>query len=122
MKGNKHMKTITNIIYPAFALFAFACFAVSPSVLAVLPAPDGGYPGQNTAEGDDALFNLTTGTENTAIGFGALYGNTGGIGNTATGSYAPTSNTTGSQTRRLVLERSTETRLARETRRLGRLL
>jgi hypothetical protein len=25
------MKTITNIIYAAFALFAFACFAVLPS-------------------------------------------------------------------------------------------
>src|SRR5205814_2326777 len=24
----------------------------------VLPAPDGGYPGQNTAEGDDAHFSL----------------------------------------------------------------
>ena len=31
MKRNKHLKTITNIIYPAFALFAFACFALSPS-------------------------------------------------------------------------------------------
>jgi|AmaraimetFIIA100_FD_contig_41_8599621_length_443_multi_3_in_0_out_0_1 hypothetical protein len=31
MKGNKHVKTITNIIYAAFALFAVACFAVLPS-------------------------------------------------------------------------------------------
>ena len=31
MKRNKHLKTITDIIYPAFALFAFACFALSPS-------------------------------------------------------------------------------------------
>ena len=27
MKGNKHLKTKTKIIHPAFALFAFACFA-----------------------------------------------------------------------------------------------
>jgi len=30
MKGNKSMETMTSIIYPAFALFAFACFALSP--------------------------------------------------------------------------------------------
>ena len=41
MKGNKQMKTITNIIYSAFALFAFACFALSPTAQAVTPAPDG---------------------------------------------------------------------------------
>ena len=37
-----------------------ACFALSPSAQAVDPPPDGGYPGNNTAEGDDALFSLTT--------------------------------------------------------------
>ena len=39
------MKTIMKIItYPAFALFAFACFALSPTSKAQLqqPAPDGG--------------------------------------------------------------------------------
>ena len=39
------MKTTMKIItYPAFALFAFACFALSPTVKAQLqqPAPDGG--------------------------------------------------------------------------------
>jgi len=30
---------------------------------AVNPLPDGGYPGNNAAEGDSALFNLTTGTD-----------------------------------------------------------
>jgi hypothetical protein len=39
----------------------------------------------DTAEGDDALFSLTTGSYNTAIGGGALYGNTTGSFNTATG-------------------------------------
>jgi len=33
MKGNKPMKTITNIIYLAFALFALACFALAPQAL-----------------------------------------------------------------------------------------
>jgi hypothetical protein len=50
------MKTITNIIYPAFALFAFACFAFLPQTQAALPPeipgnPDGCYPAFTTAEG-----------------------------------------------------------------------
>src|SRR5205809_4070810 len=60
------------------------------------PAPDGGYPGYNTAEGDGALFNLANGaSSNTAVGFSALYSN-GGDNNTAVGWQALTSNTTGS--------------------------
>jgi hypothetical protein len=94
---NKRMKTITNIIYRAFALFAFAWFALAPQARAVVPAPDGGYPNQNTAEGDDALFSLTTGTANTAIGFDALYGNTTGVENTAIGASALYQNTTGGE-------------------------
>jgi hypothetical protein len=73
-----------------------AAFALSPMAQAQLsPPPDGGYPGNNTAEGTDALFSLTTGTDNTAMGFEALYSNTTGDSNTATGSAALVSNTTG---------------------------
>jgi hypothetical protein len=52
-----------------------ACFALSPPARAVVPAPDGGYPGQNTAEGEDALFSLDTqsGLYNTGLGWRALY-------------------------------------------------
>jgi hypothetical protein len=76
--------------------FVLAAFALSPMAQAQLsPPPDGGYPGNNTAEGTDALFSLTTGTDNTAIGFEALYSNTTGDSNTATGSGALMSNTTG---------------------------
>jgi hypothetical protein len=64
------------------------CFALSPTAQAVVPAPDGGYPGENTAEGDNALLSLTTGEDNTAIGFNALASNTTGRGNTATGHFA----------------------------------
>jgi Chaperone of endosialidase len=76
---------------------AFAWFALSPTAQAQLPSPtpDGGYPNNNTAEGTNALFSLTTGTDNTAIGFQALQSNTTGGGNTATGSQALFSNTTG---------------------------
>jgi hypothetical protein len=54
------MKTIMKIIYLAIALFAFACFVLSPQAQAVSPPPDGGYPGFNTAEGQDALGSVTT--------------------------------------------------------------
>ncbi|PYV72025.1 MAG: hypothetical protein DMG96_27415, partial [Acidobacteria bacterium] len=53
--------------------FVLVCFALSPTARAVDPAPDGGYPGDNTAEGEDALFSLTTGFGNTATGFDALF-------------------------------------------------
>ena len=95
MKRNKHMKVATNTTCPAFALFALACFALAPQARAVLPPPDGGYTGQNTAEGDNALFSLTTGVSNTAIGFNALFSNAGGFGNTGVGSSALRANTFG---------------------------
>ena len=34
LKGNKTMKTTTSFTYPAFALFVFACFALSPQAFA----------------------------------------------------------------------------------------
>ena len=88
------MKTISHIIYAAFALFTFTCFAPLQNAQAVSPPPDGGYAIRNTAEGKDTLFSLTTGTDNTAIGFNALINNTIGSFNTATGSLALNSNTT----------------------------
>jgi hypothetical protein len=96
MKGNKHMKIITNIIYPLFALLTFACFALLQNAQAVVPPPDGGYANRNTAEGKDALFSLTTGEDNTALGFQALYNGTTTGSNTAVGSGALFSNTDGS--------------------------
>ena len=77
---------------PFLIAFALACFGLSPTGRAVVPAPDGGYPGFNTAEGENALFSLTIGGSNTAIGFDALYFNTTGTGNTATGDRALLSN------------------------------
>jgi hypothetical protein len=76
-------------------LVALACFALSSFTQAVNPPPDGGYPGQNTAEGENALFNLTAGEFNTATGYNALTRNTTGDLNTATGSQALLLNTTG---------------------------
>jgi hypothetical protein len=97
--------------------FALVCFALLPKVQAVSPPPDGGYPGGNTAEGQNALLSLSGGTYNTAIGAfsnlslttgnfntgvgaGTLLSNSGGAfqqgsQNTATGAGALLSNTTG---------------------------
>jgi hypothetical protein len=82
--------TIARNSIPSLLLIplVLACFGLSPTARAVTPAPDGGYPNDNTAEGQDALFKLTTGTDNTAIGWEALYHNTTGGFNTATGYLA----------------------------------
>src|SRR5437867_12401315 len=66
-------------------LLTLGCFALSPApnAFGVSPPPDGGYPGDNTAEGGGALSNLTTGTANTALGETTLYQNTAGSNNTA---------------------------------------
>ena len=68
-------------------------FGLLPAARAVVPPPDGGYTGDNTAEGTGALFSLTTGLENTAIGFQSLRANKNGNENTAVGSQALQNNT-----------------------------
>jgi hypothetical protein len=76
-------------------LLAMAGFALSPMAQAVVPAPGGGYPGYNTAEGQNALFSLTTGVYNTAVGAFTLFGSTTGSGNTAVGINGLRNNVTG---------------------------
>ncbi len=98
-------------ILPLLIAGVLACFGHLPKAEAVVPAPDGGYPGGNTAEGQAALLNLTTGGFNTAVGLLSLRSltegsfNTGigagtliasmGSENTATGAGALLSNTIG---------------------------
>jgi Chaperone of endosialidase len=81
---------------PLLITLTLLCFALLPKAQAVVPPPDGGYPGGNTGEGEDALFSLTTGIVKTAIGFNALFSNTNGSSNTAVGSDALFSNISGS--------------------------
>ncbi len=92
-------------------LVALAYFELSAASQAVSPPPDGGYPGLTTAEGSNALKNLTTGVGNTAAGWYSLFANSTanfntGVGagtlvfnnadqNTATGAGALLSNTNG---------------------------
>jgi Chaperone of endosialidase len=89
-----------------------ACVALCAIAQAVEPAaPDIGLAGGNTADGQNALLSLTTGTFNTAIGFDSLVVNSDtsfntGVGagtlllntanqNTAVGAGALLSNSTG---------------------------
>jgi len=51
-----------------FLVVSLICFAFLSKTQAVVPPPDGGYPGGNTAEGSSALLSLSTGMYNTAVG------------------------------------------------------
>jgi hypothetical protein len=100
------MKTTTPLLLIALSLWCFV-----PGAYAV-PPPDGCYPGFTTAEGCQALRNLTSGAANTGLGWYSLWSDTTGsfntgVGagtlfannadrNTATGAGALLSNTTGS--------------------------
>ena len=95
--------------------FVLACFAFLPRAQAVVPPPDGGYPGLNTAEGTKALSKphhrlcqhrswLVFARKQHhrqlqhRFGAGTLLLNTADD-NTATGAAALLINTTGSTTR-----------------------
>jgi len=69
----------------AFVLSHLAGVGFLQSARAVAPPPDGGYPGFNTAEGQNALFSLTSGVANTAVGWLSLKGVTTGNFNTGLG-------------------------------------
>lgn len=65
--------------------FALVCSVLLANARAVNPPPDGGYPGRNTAEGQSALFSLTSGIYNTAVGWLSLSSVDTGKFNTAVG-------------------------------------
>jgi hypothetical protein len=77
------MKNRSNII--TTILLALGFLALPQRMQGVSPTPDGGYPGGNTAEGQSALFSLTTGAYNTAVGFLSLESNADASFNTAIG-------------------------------------
>jgi hypothetical protein len=56
------MKTTT---LPLVITLTLTCLGLQPKAQAVSPPPDGGYPGGNTAEGQNAFLSLTSGTYNT---------------------------------------------------------
>ena len=57
------MKTIIRSLVTILVLL---CFGLLPRVQAVIPPPDGGYPNFTTAEGQNALFSLTSGSQSEA--------------------------------------------------------
>ena len=77
------MKTIFLIT----AALLIADSILGPLAWAVEPPPVGGYPGENTALGEDALFSYDTliQGENMACGHDSLFNLTSGIYNTALG-------------------------------------
>jgi hypothetical protein len=75
------------------ALLIVGFTALLPKSQAVVPAPDGGYPGGNTAEGQNALFRLDTGGFNTAVGWLSLRSLSAGSFNTAVGAGTLFANT-----------------------------
>src|SRR5262245_20897779 len=68
-----------------FVMLTLVAFALAPITEAVVPPPDGGYPGFNTAEATKAHQNLTTGIANTAVGWYSLSSNGAASFNTAIG-------------------------------------
>jgi uncharacterized coiled-coil protein SlyX len=81
----------------SLTILALVCIGASYPASAVQPPPDGGYPNNNTAEGDGALANDAPGFDNTGIGFNALMSVVSpGGGNVGVGSHALSATTTGS--------------------------
>jgi K+/H+ antiporter YhaU regulatory subunit KhtT len=91
MNSTIHAKTITRVL-PVIAS-TLLIIGAPHKAQAVSPPPDGGYPNFTTAEGDNALFHLTTGSGNTAVGWFSLFSNAEGSFNTATGAGALLFNT-----------------------------
>jgi hypothetical protein len=86
---------VQNLIHIAIGIVWIGLF---PNAQAVVPPPDGGYPGGNTAEGQNALFSLTGGNFNTAVGFLSLRSLTAGSLTTAIGAGALALNTSDQNT------------------------
>ena len=86
---NDSLSRWTLILIP----FVLMWVALLPETEAVLPAPGGGYAGGNTAEGQNALLSLTSGTFNTAVGFFSLRSDTENNFNTGVGAGSLFANT-----------------------------
>jgi uncharacterized coiled-coil protein SlyX len=95
------LKKQTTLVF--LVALGLVCFGLLPNALAVIPAPDGGYgpPAYgtgNTAEGQNALLSLTTGSYNTGVGLLSLRSNTTASLNTAIGAGALLANTANQNT------------------------
>jgi trimeric autotransporter adhesin len=89
------MDSMTELKNPTLfvIILMIVCFGVLSKARAVFPPPDGGYPNFNTAEGQNALFSLTTGAGNTGVGWLSLRTVTTGQFNTGIGAGSLALNT-----------------------------
>ncbi|MGE5207813.1 MAG: tail fiber domain-containing protein [Alphaproteobacteria bacterium] len=78
------MKTSPHRILATVLIF-FSLVAVGHEAQAIVPTPDGCYPGYTTAEGCNALNFLTSGLGNTGVGWYSLFSNSSGSFNTGVG-------------------------------------
>jgi trimeric autotransporter adhesin len=79
-------KTLTTtLLLTPLVLACFAFSQLAHAELDVSPPPDGGYPGFTTAEGQNALKNLTNGFGNSAFGWYSLFSVTSASYNTGLG-------------------------------------
>jgi len=86
-------KALAILIALVFRLMTFL-----PIAHAVVPTPDGCYPGFTTAEGCNALNFLTTGVANTGLGWRSLFLDSTGSFNTGVGAGTLVLNTADSNT------------------------
>src|SRR5438128_676539 len=101
--GNLTRRPYGGCRVPLLLLALLLCFAFPLITRGLLPppAPDGGYPGENTAEGQLALSNVNymsttgNGAGKTAIGFAALHTTSTANYNTGIGENVLGFNTTG---------------------------
>ena len=92
MKTNPFQNSVNRSSSPV-VLILLTCFALFQRAEAVNPPPDGGYPGGNTAEGQNALLGLTTGDIQYGVGFSSLSVTTTGNFNTGMGAGTLLANT-----------------------------
>ena len=96
MKGKLKMKKQNKTFKPI--LLMLGCLAFLPQMQALTPPPDGCYPNFTTAEGCNALQNLTTGAGNTGVCWYGLFGTSTGNFNTGVGAGSLTLNNADSNT------------------------
>jgi uncharacterized coiled-coil protein SlyX len=90
MKGQPTSMKKPNLMF-AVMVTALVCL---PLLLKAGAVPEAPLPGFNTADGDHALFSISTGIGNTAVGWYSLSANTEGNYNTGIGAGALALNTT----------------------------
>jgi hypothetical protein len=95
-KSMKNRNIVTMLAIGLLACFGF--LLQTNAAPEVVPPPDGCYPGFTTAEGCQALQNLTSGSANTGVGWRALFSAGASSFNTGVGAGALVLNTGDSNT------------------------